>query len=166
MELDIRVNGIPAPQGSKKGFPIRRKNGSIGVAITESAGDKVTTWRHDVRAAAERSMEAQNWATPLNGTGATLDLLFFMPRPKGHYGSGRNAGILRDAAPDRHVTKPDLDKLIRAVMDALTSAGVYTDDSTVSTIHAMKMYADAGPTGAHIIVQAHDLDSRPSRKDA
>ena len=156
---------MPAPQGSKKGFPIRRANGTIGVAITESAGNKLTSWRQDVRGAAEHAMAQQGWAAPPNGTAIHLDVLFFLPRPKGHYGTGRNSQTIRAASPPYPISKPDLDKLVRSVMDALTSAGIYADDSTVTTIYAMKVYADANPTGAHIVVQAHPLDDGESRKD-
>ena len=45
---------------------------------------------------------------------------FYLPRPKSHYGTGRNAGALKPSAPAEHLTMPDLDKLTRAVGDALT----------------------------------------------
>lgn len=47
--------------------------------------------------------------------------------------------------PDQHkpYTKtPDLDKLCRAVLDALTIAGVLHDDAQVDALRATKSYAD------------------------
>lgn len=38
--------------------------------------------------------------------------------------------------------RPDLDKLCRAVLDALTDAGIWHDDSQVCSLSAIKVYAD------------------------
>ena len=53
--LAFTVHGLPSPQGSKRGIPVKRAGGRVGVALVESAGDRVKTWRQDVRAAAERA---------------------------------------------------------------------------------------------------------------
>ena len=74
---------------------------------------------------------------------------FYFPRPKGHFGK---AGNLLPSAPTRHVTKPDCSKLVRAIEDSLTDAGVWVDDNQVVTIAAAKHYADLRPPGAQITV--------------
>lgn len=153
-ELTIDVRGIPAPQGSKRGFPVRRNNGTIGVALTESAGDKVKTWREDVRAAAIAAAERTGWQAPRGGV--TVDVVFYLPRPKGHYRAGRNAHLLRDAAPTAHIVKPDRDKLERSTFDALTSSGVILDDSHITGGSAWKAYADGVLPGAHITIRDYD----------
>jgi Holliday junction resolvase RusA-like endonuclease len=49
-----------------------------------------------------------------------------------------------------HVSKPDIDKLLRAVLDPLTGI-VMVDDSRVAYVTASKRYAiDGEPTGAMI----------------
>lgn len=151
--LFFEVNGIPAPQGSKKGFPVRRKNGTIGVALTESAGDKVKTWREDVRAAAEQAAAKAGWTAPHGGV--IVDLTFHLPRPKGHYRTGRNAGLLRDSAPTAHIVKPDRDKLERSTHDALTSSGVILDDSNIVGGSVWKAYADGRAPGASIRISSY-----------
>jgi Holliday junction resolvase RusA-like endonuclease len=45
---------------------------------------------------------------------------------------------------------PDLDKLLRAIGDALTIAGVFADDSRIIEINASKSFADQRPPGVHI----------------
>jgi crossover junction endodeoxyribonuclease RusA len=59
-------------------------------------------------------------------------MVFTMPRPRVHYGTGRNEGVLKprflNAVPDRI---PDLSKLCRSTEDALTDAGVWADDARV-----------------------------------
>ena len=60
----------------------------------------------------------------------TLTLTFFLPRPPSVPKSR--------LAPH---TKPDLDKLVRAVLDAMTKAGIYKDDSRVVSMTVHKRYA-------------------------
>jgi Holliday junction resolvase RusA-like endonuclease len=52
-----------------------------------------------------------------------------------------------------HTKKPDVDNLLKAVMDSMTAAGVWKDDALVYTTEAGKWYA-AGKTGAQIIVES------------
>ena len=54
---------------------------------------------------------------------------FLFPRPKGHYGSGRNAGKLKDSAPEYVTKAPDTDKLMRLLCDAVDIAGICEDDA-------------------------------------
>jgi Holliday junction resolvase RusA-like endonuclease len=125
----FRVHGTPAPQGSKKGFVI---NGRAIIADANPAPLK--TWREDVKHAA---LDAMNGAAPLDGP---LELLvtFVLPKPKS----------VKRTWP--HV-RPDLDKLLRSAGDALTSAGVYGDDSQLVKITAQKVYGIH--PGAEVIVR-------------
>jgi crossover junction endodeoxyribonuclease RusA len=84
-----------------------------------------------------------------------LEVKFRLPRPKGHYGTGRNAGLLKPSAPFHPAGRPDLDKLLRSTFDALGEAGVWGDDSQVVTVRGQKVYAtDYEPTGATIRVMS------------
>lgn len=79
-------------------------------------------------------------ATGVKGEGFyQLDITFYFIRPKAHMNlvSG-----LRKSAPKGHCTRPDLDKLIRAVLDALTDSSVISDDSHVCAINATKQYGE------------------------
>ena len=77
----------------------------------------------------------------------SVRITFFMPRPK---------------TVKRHMptVTPDVDKLCRAVLDALTDAGVWVDDSQVVDLGATKIYASGIHVGAHITVEglAHEGD--------
>nr|DAN37658.1 MAG TPA: Endodeoxyribonuclease RusA [Caudoviricetes sp.] len=56
---------------------------------------------------------------------------------------------------DVPAVKPDLDKLTRAVFDALTDAGVWRDDSRVVDMRVTKRYEDAEAVpGVWVEVQA------------
>lgn len=135
------VPGVPRPQGSKRPF---RNQHSGKIAMVESS-KHVKTWRDDIRGTLIDRLPA---AAPLT-CAVSVRLVFTMPRPKGHYRTGRNAHVLRPTAPMRPIGKPDLDKLIRAVLDAIGSAGVWVDDSQVTRlIDPEKRY---GPTPGVLI---------------
>lgn len=131
--IKITVDGTPAPQGSK----VRNRAG----AIYES-NKAVAPWREAVRAETQRAA-----GRPLTGA-VYARIVFRLARPKGHYGTGRNAAAVKASAPDYPHGKPDLDKLARAVLDGLTAGGAWTDDAQVVSMEAYKVYADR--TGADI----------------
>jgi Holliday junction resolvase RusA-like endonuclease len=90
------------------------------------------------------------------GTPVRCEFRFFLPRPKGHFGSGKNATTLRGSAPTHPTGKPDLDNLDKAVCDAITAAGVWRDDSQVTSSRVCKRYATTS-SGCHIIIM-EDLE--------
>lgn len=74
-----------------------------------------------------------------------LVMTFYMPRPKSHYGSGRNAGILKASAPKFHIVKPDEDNLSKFYKDVFTGL-VYVDDARVVGTFPWKQYSQKGGT--------------------
>lgn len=138
--IKITVDGKPAPQGSKT----RNAHG----AIYES-NKSVGPWRADVREESQKVMRAAGYA-PFRGP-VEVAVRFRLTRPRSHYGTGRNALTLKRSAPDCPVSKPDADKLLRAILDALTQAGVYVDDAQVVHIDVWKTYAER--PGADITVR-------------
>jgi len=74
----------------------------------------------------------------------SLVVVFYMPRPKSHYGSGKNASILKKSAPSYHVTKPDTDNLLKFVKDAFNKI-YWKDDSQVYLVTAQKCYTELTP---------------------
>lgn len=117
--ITITVHGLPAPQGSKR---------HVGGGVMVESSKKVKPWRQDVKHAALAITEACDW-TILDGPLA-VSMVFTFDRPKGHYRTGRNAHLLRDAAPSRPAGMPDLSKIARSTEDALTGV-VWKDDARV-----------------------------------
>lgn len=128
------VHDLPRPQGSKRGF-INKSTGKV--ALVESGGEPLRSWREAVKSAALDNLPKGH--VPYDGP-VRVYVTFYLPRPQSHYRTGRNAELLRDNAPKRPKSKPDLDKLIRSSLDSLTAAGVFVDDSRVVTIIAGKHY--------------------------
>lgn len=143
-EVTITVHGTPAPQGSKRGFVVGKR-----AIVVDDNKPRLRTWRQDVKDAA-----LAQWATMLHGP-VEVYVAFWLPRPKGHYGTGRNAGRLRPGSlTEKPAKKPDLDKLLRSTFDGLKEAGIYKDDAQVIIVQATKQYCPAGqPPGAHVHVR-------------
>lgn len=143
--VSVHVLGVPRPQGSLKVLP----NGGV------KYGDRVYEWRRLVTATVRHALDGERLGGPL-----VLHVVFELPRPAGHSGTGRNAGQLRTSAPCWPTTAPDLDKLVRAIGDALTDAGVWADDAQVVEIRARKQYAAPGGAGCTI----HVLDAEEAQR--
>lgn len=131
--LEFDVIGKPTPQGSKRAFV---RNGRAN--LVEVAGAALKTWRADVEAAARAALAEE---TILEDP-VEVHIAFRLPRPK-----SRPDG-------DWHGTRPDVDKLTRAVLDALTTARVWEDDCLVADLRVWKQYTPAGTEpGALIAVR-------------
>lgn len=129
------VFGTAAPQGSKR---------LLGKVMVESSR-RVHPWRSDVRTAAIQN-KPHGWdlTAPMQ-----VELTFWFPRPANHYGSRAGVSYLKANAPAEPVSSRvgDLDKLCRAILDALTGVA-YLDDRQVVELQATKAYLmgrDAAP---------------------
>lgn len=114
----VFIPGRPAPQGSKR---------HLGNGIMVESSKAVKPWRVDVAWAAREA-----FLSPMDGP-VRLELGFVMPRPKSAPKKSTPAAIKR----------PDLDKLVRAVMDAITGV-VVVDDSQIVHLVATKRIAEIG----------------------
>lgn len=150
--LDFFVEGAPQTAGSKRAF-VNPKTGKA--IVTEDAkgdtGQRKKSWREDVREAARKAIgEADGF--PLD-CALSVSLTFYRRRPKGHFGTGRNAGVVKDSAPAFPTTRPDVLKLSRAVEDACTAI-VYHDDSAIVAEHLYKRWGER--EGVQIVVRRLD----------
>lgn len=136
--MTFNVEGVPAPQGSKRIGRAGRGPNARPILIDDNDA-ALKPWRALVAARARKAAGEANVA-PLAGPVA-VQLRFVLDRPKDNWGTGRNAGTLRPSAPVWPAVKPDVDKLARAVLDALTVAKVYGDDGQVVDLHLAKVYA-------------------------
>lgn len=124
--ITFTVFGVPIPQGSMRAF--MPKGGRYPIVTADNA--KTKPWRHSIIAAAQEALGGRG---PIDGdTAVEVEVMFFMPRPS--------------SAP-RRVTEPvktrgsDIDKLERALLDALSAAGVFRDDAQVISVVKRKAFA-------------------------
>lgn len=118
----IFVAGIPAPQGSAKGFVVGKR------AIVTHDNKRTMPWRSQVTEALQAHF------TECLREPFAVTMAFVMPRP---------ASLPKTKPAPPHTKKPDLDKLTRAVLDAGTGI-VWADDACVVELHASKRYAAIG----------------------
>lgn len=130
--ISFTVPGTPRPQGSTRSF----KHSMTGAVITAHQGEEtLKPWRSDVKVAAIGAWER---SPTMRAVQLKLAFTFGFLRT-----FRRKNGQLKDwAMNEQHTKRPDLDKLQRAVLDALTGV-VYLDDSQVVDVHATKRYGDA-----------------------
>lgn len=137
-EISFTVPGIPRPGGSKR---------HVGRGILVDAGKHTKQWRSTIIDYARAEMGA-GWV-PMQGP-VYLHVVFVMPRPKVQIGK---YGQIKPHAPVWHTSRPDTTKLLRALEDALTDAGVWLDDSCVCGQSAKKRYCEyAELPGAYITI--------------
>lgn len=143
------VPGIPRPGGSKRAFPIRRRDGSVGVAVSEDC-KHTREWRTDVREAFRAYAATRpDIAFPLD-VPLAVTMVFVLHRPKSHYDKrGQIRERYIDARPER---KPDVLKLARSTEDALTGLA-WTDDARTTHLVLTKRYVQSGEPGAQITIE-------------
>lgn len=134
--IQIRIDGIPVPQGSKTIVPA---HGERRAFLRDANANRLHPWRDHVTTIAR---ETCRYHPTITGP-VKVWLRFTFERPNSHYRAGRNAHRLRDQAPLMPTGHDlgDLDKLTRAIFDALTAATVWADDSLVVDVRARKVYA-------------------------
>ncbi len=135
------IPGIPAPGGSKRFVGFGKKTGRA--ILIDAAGERNKNWRSVCAMIAAQEMTGKEMLrTPLS-----VHFAFFMPRPKGHYGTKG----LKQNAPQRPFTRPDVLKLSRSTEDALTGI-VWADDSQTVHMNIAKYFADNNNCGCHVSI--------------
>lgn len=126
------VPGDAKTSGSKRAFI----NPKTGKPIITAANPKQKKWFDAVK---WKAMQEFAQRIPFDGP-LCLDMVFVRARPKGHFGTGKNEGVLKPWAKDlMPTTKPDTLKLGRCVEDSLSKI-IYIDDSQVVEHHIRKIY--------------------------
>lgn len=127
--VQFTVPGIPVPQGSLRAF-----RGAGRHPIITSDNKRTRPWKLHVTVLAREALAGKSFC---RDQAVAVHIDFVMPRPP--------------SAPRRRelpITKPDVDKLVRAILDALTDAGAWEDDCQVVSVQAKKDY---GPQPQAII---------------
>lgn len=126
MTLTFTVYGVPQPKGNLRAF---MKRGMKFPIVTDS-NRNAKSWSQLV---AEAANHAFGTAPPdLFTEGVRLTVAFYLPRPKKYQKRGVAVA---------HLVAPDIDKLLRAILDALSQVA-WRDDSQVVELLATKAYAD------------------------
>jgi Holliday junction resolvase RusA-like endonuclease len=133
--IEFVVPGVPQQQGSKN-----RWGGEDN--------PRVKPWRGTVAEKASEQVESLLYGP------VEVEAEFVFPRPKSHYRTGVHVHELKPTAPHWHTGFPDLDKLQRAIGDALAGV-VISDDRQIASWLVTKRY---GPSG-YVEIAVRELTS-------
>ena len=129
--LQLTVEGNPVPQGSFR---------HVGNGRIISANPKLNAWRQSIA----DQIGLQTPERLIDGS-IRVDLVFTLERPKS----------VSRGLRERPTVKPDLDKLVRATLDAISLeryVQLIKDDSQVTDLHAAKRYSDHRRPGVTIMI--------------
>ena len=139
--IELFVHGSPRPQ-SRPRVAIR---GRRAMAYNADSKDMVA-WKQALDAAlyeiSDRGIDG-----PVEVT-----LHFSLPRPKSHYRTGKFSHLLKDSAPEDHQSRCDIDNISKVVLDKITRAGIWIDDSQVISLTASKRWSDCRSGGCMITI--------------
>lgn len=145
--ISFFVPGVPETEGSTKAWVGKSR------AIVVHDNPRLHAWRTAVTRAARAAANAAGWEPKWDGP-VSVAVTFRLPRPK--------------SAPKSRTlpwVRPDLDKLQRAVGDALAPrldpAPLLTEDSRIVHWDARKVYVEWEPAGALITITRLDPDNLP-----
>ena len=145
--IHLWVQGKPAGSGSKTAYKTPQ-----GRMIVTPASKYQKPWQEAVKWGFLQSEYAK--MKPLTeALDVRIDFCFV--RPNNHFGTGRNKGKLKSSAPLYPAKRPDVDKLARSTIDALTNL-VMKDDSQIVLLTVSKIYSDR--SGADIRVSELKLE--------
>lgn len=149
--IRFEVMGTPTPKGSMRAVARFRRAFVIPGGDSETR-KRLVTWDQNVREAVKSAAIAAGYdlETPAFPDGPVSVILSFrLRRPKGHW----NKSGLSPKAPRLPAVKPDLDKLERAILDAMTGIA-YGDDAQVCEVIKNKTYATPADEGVTITIEA------------
>lgn len=134
-EIRFEVRGVPVPQGSTRAYVCK------GHAVVTNKNPRLNQWREAV------SNEARKVAPPALLEGALNVTCYFR----------FEASKSRKKQGMTMFSRPDIDKLLRAVLDACTGV-LWHDDAQVQILRGQKVYLS--PPGCRVTVrqckEAHD----------
>ena len=134
--IDMFIKGIPKAQPRARGF-YNKHVGGVRMYNPKTAD----SWKNVVMSAIRFSKGS--FPSELPTGPIELNMCFHLPRPKSHFRTGKFANLLKDSAPKDMTSVPDMDNLVKSVMDAITRTQiVWKDDSQVCVQKLNKMYVD------------------------
>lgn len=134
VSFSFTVFGVmPATQGSKKYVGTRRTAAGNNIPLIVESHPGLPRFRSAVADACREAMLQFDDFVVFDGA-VKVTAIFYLPKAKSmraEYPINQRSG--------------DLDKYLRALLDAITKAGAWVDDSLVVEVEAYKLYASGEP---------------------
>ncbi len=139
-QIRFFVGGEPQPKGSTRAFYVKK----LDRVVTTNSNRNTKQWQLRIAMEAQHANECRkvSFYSPDKCYGYEVEASFLFQRPK---------SLPKKVVLD--TKRPDLDKLVRAVLDGLTYA-IIPDDAQVISISATKRYIEGSEMpGAEIVVR-------------
>lgn len=149
--LTVKIFGPPVGMGSKRAFIVKAK-----AQLVDANSAKLRSFQAELKDALREAMHQDALNLMYGPVGLEVEVV--MQRPKSHYGTGKNALVLKPDAPHWCQTKPDLDKVIRAVGDCATGIVVMDDAQFASLGESVKRYQSTWADTPGVRVTIWELD--------
>lgn len=117
------VYGTPQPQGSARAF--NRRGGGLPIVTCDNKKNK--PWRQQISGVAQYEMDKAG-LLPITGMPVYVEAVFYFDKPK---------SVKKSVT--HKITRPDVDKLLRSLLDGLKGI-VYKDDSQVVSAKGTKEF--------------------------
>lgn len=134
----FEILGVPAPQGSKTRMP----TGAVIEGSSDSGRAKHKSWR---AAVVETARELAMDEPPFDGA-LQLSAVFRMPMP------ASRPKYIHAAGKWPCSVKPDIDKLLRGLLDGLEAGGLIAGDSRIFAVE-VEQWEVVGWTGAEVVLR-------------
>ncbi len=141
-QAKFKIEGKPVPQ--------KRHRMGRGFSYDPSAPDKKRV---------RTEIIFQNRKKNIHKGDVSMFITFHMQRPKSHYRTGKFKEFLKKGSPYKHTSKPDIDNLIKFIMDCCSGI-LYKDDNQVVNITANKQYAKEKARTEFYIIYGDDKNER------
>ena len=136
-DINLRIIGLPAPQGSKTRMP----NGALVESSSATGRAKFNDWRNSI---AVEAFNTQQETGTVDWPYVELEVVFRFPMPKSRSATAKARGSQWKGST------PDLDKLVRALGDGLVRGGLLPDDNRIVIVLAWKIEVHEAWTGASV----------------
>jgi len=139
---EIILTVLGSPKALKRHRTVRvGKHKQTTVNYDPSAGDK-----KDFLAIVQHKAPKKLITGPVS-----LMVCCYFPRPKGHYGTGRNANVLKERykIDERYTKTPDGDNLLKFIADSLNGI-FWSDDRQIWKVEVRKRYGERPRTEIEI----------------
>jgi len=137
LTLSFYVPGEAIGLGRQKTKALFGKDGKYNRILNYKPGGSAT-YENKVATCASEAMEKAGHSGVTRGP-VKVSVTIEVVRPKNHFRSGKNSHLLKDDAPAIPTGKPDIDNVLKGVMDAMTGI-VYADDKQVFSAYPEKFY--------------------------
>ena len=145
MIRSFMLAGNPVPDG-------RPRFARVGKFTRTYMPKKVTDYRQKLKVAYLKMEFAEPFERAI-----AVAIKVAIPRPQSHFGTGRNAGIIKDRFKEvHHVQKPDCDNFAKMVLDALNGVA-YLDDSQCIKLSVHKYWTHGESNEGAIFVEVNEI---------